>query len=154
MLLLRVLALLQYRYVEIKFVMQIGLFDPRYFLYFEEVDHCLAAKKAGWEVHYCPYTTVTHIGGESAKTEGELTESGKQLEKYQVESELLFFRKNYGVISVIGDAILNITADLINIFKGLLRPGRLQQPISASFIHSKLVLGLFFRTRYGSKTLH
>jgi N-acetylglucosaminyl-diphospho-decaprenol L-rhamnosyltransferase len=28
----------------------VDLFDPRYFLYYEEIDHCFAAKRAGWEV--------------------------------------------------------------------------------------------------------
>ena len=46
---------------------QIGLFDSRYFLYFEEVDHCKAARNAGWSVMFYPFTTVVHIGGESAK---------------------------------------------------------------------------------------
>ena len=27
---------------------EVGLFDPRYFLYYEEVDHCMAVKKACW----------------------------------------------------------------------------------------------------------
>src|SRR6185295_2450780 len=34
----------------------VGLFDPRFFLYYEEVDHCRAVKAAGWEVVYCPVT--------------------------------------------------------------------------------------------------
>jgi N-acetylglucosaminyl-diphospho-decaprenol L-rhamnosyltransferase len=31
---------------------RIGLFDPRYFLYYEEIDHCRAVRKAGWKVTY------------------------------------------------------------------------------------------------------
>ncbi len=58
---------------------QVGLFDPRYFLYFEEVDFCRTAKGAGWKVLYCPDTDVVHIGGESAKSDGDLTKSGRQL---------------------------------------------------------------------------
>jgi hypothetical protein len=60
---------------------QIGLFDPRYFLYYEEVDHCLASKRAGWDVVYYPDTTVVHIGGESAKHEAAISESSRQIEQ-------------------------------------------------------------------------
>jgi len=93
---------------------QIGLFDPRYFLYYEEIDHCFAAKRAGWEVICYPGTTVIHIGGESARTEHKITRSGRQIEELQVESELLYFRKNHGrtgvwlgvMLLTVGDAIL------------------------------------------------
>jgi GT2 family glycosyltransferase len=44
---------------------QVGLFDPRYFLYYEEIDLCFAAKSAGWHVTYYPYTSVIHLGEES-----------------------------------------------------------------------------------------
>ncbi len=42
---------------------QVGLFDPRFFLYYEEVDFCRSAKRAGWLVTYFPDTSVVHIGG-------------------------------------------------------------------------------------------
>ena len=48
---------------------QIGLFDPRFFLYYEEVDHCRRAHQAGWKVYFYPKTQVVHIGGESAKAD-------------------------------------------------------------------------------------
>ena len=41
---------------------QVGLFDPLYFLYSEEVDHCFAVKKAGWQVMYFADASVVHIG--------------------------------------------------------------------------------------------
>jgi len=36
------------------------LFDPRYRLYFEDVDLCYFAQKAGWEVLYCPEAMMIH----------------------------------------------------------------------------------------------
>jgi len=93
---------------------RVGLFDPRYFIYYEEVDHCRAVQRAGWEVVYYPFTQVVHIGGESAKSEGPLTSDGRQLSALQVESQLLYFRKHYGrtglltafAFAVLGDVII------------------------------------------------
>lgn len=76
-----------------------GLFDPRYFLYCEEVDHCRAVKAAGYSVVYFPGTTVVHIGGESAKSVSELT-GGRQISNLQIESQLLYFRKHHGLAGV------------------------------------------------------
>ena len=49
-------------------VEQVGLFDERFFLYFEEVDLCLRLRQAGWHVAYVPDATVTHAGGASSRT--------------------------------------------------------------------------------------
>jgi len=39
---------------------KIGLFDERYFLYFEDADFCLRAKKAGFKIAVEPKSTVIH----------------------------------------------------------------------------------------------
>ncbi|MEK7307338.1 MAG: glycosyltransferase, partial [Nitrospirota bacterium] len=36
------------------------VFDPRFFLYFEDVDLCLRLKKAGWKVVYHPEAAAVH----------------------------------------------------------------------------------------------
>lgn len=129
-------------------IVQVGLFDPRYFLYYEEVDHCFAAKKAGWEVHYFPYTSVIHLGGESAKSDGSLTESGRQLNILQTESELLYFRKNHGLFGLAMHSLLNTSANIINLVKDVLKikPSiRWSQHIK----HTVLFWALFFRTHAG-----
>src|SRR5678816_1148982 len=77
-----------------------GLFDPRYFLYVEEVDFCRRAKSAGWKVVYFPETSVVHVGGESAKSEAKLSASG-QISNLQIESELLYYRKHFGLSGVV-----------------------------------------------------
>jgi hypothetical protein len=45
----------------------VGGFDRSFFMYFEEVDLCYRLKKSGWETHFTPTATVTHIGGASTK---------------------------------------------------------------------------------------
>jgi N-acetylglucosaminyl-diphospho-decaprenol L-rhamnosyltransferase len=42
-------------------------FDPSYFMYYEEVDLCYRLNKSGWQTHFMPAATVTHIGGASTK---------------------------------------------------------------------------------------
>ncbi len=94
----------------------LGLFDPRFFLYYEEVDHCRAVKAAGWQVMYCPETTVVHIGGESAKSDSEITASSRQISALQIESRLLYHRKHHGWAGLcaslfllsLGDALLAV----------------------------------------------
>jgi|SRR5450830_40888 len=129
---------------------QVGLFDPRYFLYYEEVDHCFAAKKAGWQVHYYPYTTVIHIGGESAKSDGEITAGGRQLIALQVESELMYFRKNHGALAVFCNVMLSNLASLINLLKSILKA---RHPIPFRLCGQQIVMvwKSFFQTRFGTK---
>ena len=44
---------------------EIGGFDERFFLWFEEVDRCKAAIEKGWDVTYLPHVKIIHHGGES-----------------------------------------------------------------------------------------
>jgi hypothetical protein len=130
-------------------VKEIGLFDPRYFLYYEEVDHCFTAKTRGWEVHYFPGTTVVHIGGESAKADGELTSSGGQLAPLAIESAMLFFRKNYGRWAVMAHFLLSLVASAIDVAKRLLRWKR-PLGFGGFFQHMRLQCRAFVRTRMGA----
>jgi GT2 family glycosyltransferase len=50
-----------------KTIQDIGLLDERFFMYGEELDWCLRAKKAGWKVMYNPGAEIVHYKGESAK---------------------------------------------------------------------------------------
>lgn len=77
-------------------VEQVGLFDPRFFLYYEEVDHCRRTKAAGWQVWFSPCTEVIHLGGESAGKAGEGLTGQRQIAAVEIESALLYFRKHHG----------------------------------------------------------
>lgn len=39
---------------------QVGEYDERYFMYFDEVDLCYRVKRAGWQIKYYPQVCVTH----------------------------------------------------------------------------------------------
>ena len=69
---------------------RIGLFDETYFLYFDETDLCLRAKRAGWKIWYVPESRVTHIGSVSTGMR-----TWQRTPQYWFDSRLHYFRKNY-----------------------------------------------------------
>lgn len=129
---------------------QVGLFDPRYFLYYEEIDHCKRVKEAGWKVVYYPYTTVVHIGGESAKSEDELNKASRQIPRLQIESELLYFRKHHGLTGLALHMFLVSLSDLIRAFKALLK-GRGRSAIGACWQHARVTWSLLRETKLASQ---
>lgn len=131
---------------------QVGLFDSRYFLYYEEVDHCYATKKAGWQVTYFPDTSVVHIGGESAKTDNKISSVSKQVSALQIESELLYFRKNMGFIAVLLHIMLYVLAEGIVLLKRLIKsPTNFN--LNGFLKTIKLLFKLSISTRFGAKNL-
>jgi len=42
---------------------KIGMLDSSFFMYVEEVEYCLRAKKAGFDVFFTPQTKIIHYGG-------------------------------------------------------------------------------------------
>lgn len=128
---------------------RVGMFDPRYFIYYEEVDHCRAVRAAGWRVIYYPFTKVVHIGGESAKVDSNITKVGRQISILQIESELLYFRKFYGVSGVAASVILSILADIFSALKGLVWRADLRETASA-FRHVRAILKVLSATGFAS----
>lgn len=72
----------------------VGLLDEGYFLYFEEVDFCLRAARAGWACWYVPQSRVVHLVGQS--TGVNLRSSRGRLPKYWFDSRRRYFLKNHG----------------------------------------------------------
>jgi N-acetylglucosaminyl-diphospho-decaprenol L-rhamnosyltransferase len=128
---------------------QIGLFDPRFFLYYEEVDHCQRARRAGWKIYFYPDTQVVHIGGESAKTDAALTSAGRQIARLQIESELLYFRKHYGFFCLFASIVLAICNWLVVTLKTLLK-GSVQRRKAAGE-RLAAVFSVLVETRLGSR---
>ena len=89
---------------------QIGMFDERFFLYYEETDLCLRARQAGWQVFYNPQAAITHLEGACSKTRDDLAfeTTGAWISKFRMRSEVLFFRKNRGLFSLLANMGLEV----------------------------------------------
>jgi GT2 family glycosyltransferase len=138
-----------YYLVRTEVIRRVGLFDPRFFLYYEEIDHCRRVKEAGWNVTFYPLTEVVHIGGESAKSESELTSSGRQISSLQIESELLYFRKYFGRIGALASVLLSLLADVWLAIKGIVRTTNLNGAVLA-FRNISVVLRIFVATGFAA----
>ncbi len=64
---------------------KIGMFDEKYFLYLEDMDFCVRAKKAGFKITYIPQATVWH---KNAAASGG---SGSHLQDYYITRNRLLF---------------------------------------------------------------
>lgn len=47
---------------------EIGAFDERFFMYFEDADLCRRAREAGWLVYYLPQIEIVHQAGGSSRS--------------------------------------------------------------------------------------
>jgi GT2 family glycosyltransferase len=73
----------------------IGLLDADYFLYYEEVDFCLRARRAGWPCWYVPASRVVHLVGQASGVT-DTKKPAKRTPRYWFESRRRYFVKNHG----------------------------------------------------------
>jgi GT2 family glycosyltransferase len=71
----------------------IGGFDPRIFLYGEEMDLCLRLISAGWSIYYDPETAVVHLGAASSGDD-----LNPQRLAYIAAGHRYFYHKHYGIL--------------------------------------------------------
>ena len=72
-------------------LLALGGFDPDYFLYAEEVDLCLRARRAGWRITHAPAAQALHLGQHSQLDD--ITYIRKQRE---FAGTMIFWRKHFG----------------------------------------------------------
>lgn len=70
---------------------QVGLLDPRFFIYSEEVDWCLRLHQRGWKIFYVADAQLIHFGGSS-------TAARAPVKFHQIywDSFLYYYRKHFG----------------------------------------------------------
>ncbi len=88
-------------------VRQLGGMDEAYFLYYEETDFCLKARRAGWHNWYVPGSRVMHIAGQSTGVTGE-SNRGKRLPSYWFDSRRRYFHKNHGLAYAMATDVVGI----------------------------------------------
>ena len=75
---------------------RVGLIDEAYFLYFEEVDFLLRAKRAGFRTFYVPQSRVVHQMGASTGVTDEKA-APRRIPTYWFDSRRRYFVKNHGL---------------------------------------------------------
>ena len=83
---------------------RIGLLDEHYFMYYEETDFCLKAKRAGFPCWYVPSSRVVHLVG-SASQLSDARKHRKRRPAYWFESRRRYFVENHGrIYALLADA--------------------------------------------------
>jgi GT2 family glycosyltransferase len=74
---------------------QIGFLDEGYFLYYEEVEFCLRAKRAGWQCWYEPASHVVHLVG-AASGISDTRKKAPRRPAYWFESRRRYYLGSFG----------------------------------------------------------
>lgn len=107
---------------------EIGLFDPDFFLYFEEVELMGRLQRAGYKTLYVPEAHVIHIAG--AATNVASYARTKPRPAYVYESWRMYFQKRHGRGYALTTALLKLPAAGLGLLLAKLRgrqshlPGR------------------------------
>lgn len=102
----------------------IGLLnEKRYFLYFEEIEFCRLAAKAGWPVVFYPHAKCIHLGGQSSASTGRVTRAGRQLTYLRIQSEFRYYRANDGLFAVLRAAGVELFWNAVVRIKNTFIPG-------------------------------
>lgn len=82
-----------YMYIGNKVLNNIGLLDEKYFMYLEDIDYCIRAKKKGFKTYYFPSSKIWHKGGGSSNNEDKINYSA------WIKSRSYYFQKNSNILS-------------------------------------------------------
>lgn len=74
---------------------EVGLLDEGYFMYFEDAEYCLRARRAGWCIGHEPCAHVVHLRGGTSSVK-ERAAKRARLPRYYYESRARHFRQRGG----------------------------------------------------------
>lgn len=104
---------------------EIGLLDPRFFIYYEETDWCMRARAAGWKILYVPRARMWH------KVSAAMGTTSPATAYYMSRNVLLFMAKNrrglpklYSLARVSTRNLLTVAAYTVKSHAGRRRPNR------------------------------
>jgi N-acetylglucosaminyl-diphospho-decaprenol L-rhamnosyltransferase len=92
----------------------IGLFDERFFLYFEDVDLCLRLRRAGWRVAHVPAARVVHHWRSR-------TDPSPDAQLHHLRSKLRYVRKHFGPLACLALRALGVGVYTGLVVRALLR---------------------------------
>ena len=88
-------------FVNKDFIKEVGMMSEDYFLYYEEVDWCIRAKKAGWQVGYCYASRIFHKQGVSTGSNIKMRKKDLVSEYYKIRNLINLYKKFHKHLLVI-----------------------------------------------------
>jgi GT2 family glycosyltransferase len=79
---------------------EIGPMDEGYFLYFEDVDYCMQARRGGWRIRHVPEARAIHFRGGSGPVKA-LARQRARLPAYYYASRTRFFYRAHGWVGLL-----------------------------------------------------
>lgn len=96
-------------------ILNTGYFDERFFMYLEDVDYCLRAKKKGITISHCNLSSTLHYGGGSSGNEDRVCHGAWMISRKQ------YYIKNFSILSNMIIQPLFLLDDLVILFKMLFK---------------------------------
>lgn len=94
----------------------IGLLGKQFFVYYEEYDFCLRARRAGWEIRYIPSSVVFH------KVSVSIGKNSPQKTYFMARNRITFLRRNVrGIKKVCAISFVLFVALPLALFRSVIR---------------------------------
>lgn len=102
---------------------RVGLLDEGYFMYFEDVDFCRRAQRAGAQVLHWPQAHVVHLSGGSSSVKTAIAKRGRP-PRYFYASRARYFKKFYGTAGLLVTNLLWYCGRVVSFLRELVRNKR------------------------------
>ena len=79
----------------------VGLLDEAYFMYYEEVDFCRRALRAGWPCWYVPSSRVVHLVGQVSGVTDPREITSRRRPRYWFQARRYYFLTHHGAIKTL-----------------------------------------------------
>lgn len=96
-----------------KVLEQVGLMDEAFFLYYEETDLCLRARKSGWRCAFVADSRVIHLVGKSSGVTDRMRMTQRR-SPYWFRSRSMYFVKNHGTLYAVASDVALMTGTLLH----------------------------------------
>ena len=124
---------------------RIGGFDERFFVYYEEVDLSLRAKKAGFHSYYLAEAVASHIGGTSTG------QAGPRRLFYYLQSRLKYAKKNFEPLSYL--LLLQFTLGVEFVLRSLRALGRKDEDLRSTLTAFGMLWAWLMKEGTGTRDL-
>jgi N-acetylglucosaminyl-diphospho-decaprenol L-rhamnosyltransferase len=130
--------------IRAKVIDEIGLMDEGYFLYYEETDFCLRARRRGWQCWFVPDSRVVHFIGASTGVTGKRPGPPMRRPRYWFASRRRYFVVNHGRLYAIAADVGLIAATVLRLAIDKLK--RRSTEVPEKFLHDLVVSSALFNS--------